>query len=82
MGKLLYALAIFCAVVGFADTSTMPVGSRGATEGGFLLIFAAAFAVAAFFVSRGNTKACPKCSERIKKQAVKCKHCGSELTAP
>ncbi len=30
---------------------------------------------------RGYVRTCPYCAEEIKQEAMKCKHCGSELTA-
>lgn len=30
----------------------------------------------------GDYKKCPFCAEAVRKEAVKCKHCGSELPAP
>lgn len=32
-------------------------------------------------MENSTTKTCPFCAEIIKKEAVKCKHCGSDLTA-
>ena len=31
-------------------------------------------------VTEGGMRKCPFCAELVKREAVKCKHCGSELT--
>ena len=31
-------------------------------------------------IARGNLKKCPSCAELVKIEAIKCKHCGAELT--
>jgi apolipoprotein N-acyltransferase len=50
------------------------------------LFFNAMILVAAFLspprVGTGLYVACPQCAEPILTEAVKCKHCGSSLTAP
>lgn len=77
--KVLYVVAILAALIGFYDTSTRPPGSRGAIEGGILLILSPILGLAGVFFSRLATRACPKCMERIKAKASKCKHCGTEF---
>jgi tRNA(Ile2) C34 agmatinyltransferase TiaS len=74
MGKLFYAAAIFCLVVGMLDSAR---GAGG--EAAVLLLLAPVLALAGFGVSRASTKVCPQCSERVKKDALKCKHCGSAI---
>ena len=32
-------------------------------------------------IAPANLKACPFCAEPVRKEAIKCKHCGSELAA-
>ena len=74
MGKLFYGIAIFCLVIGMIDSAT---GAGG--EAAALLLLAPVFAIMGFWFSRATTKICPHCSERVKKDASKCKHCGSSL---
>lgn len=79
MGKLLYGVAIFCLIIGLMDASGGSLGSPRALEAGILLLLTPVFAIAGFWVSRALTKKCPHCAERIKKQAIKCKHCGESV---
>jgi hypothetical protein len=74
MGKILYGIALFCLVIGFAD-----VAAGASREAGVLLLLTPVFAIAGLIFSRLATKKCPHCSERVKKDASKCKHCGSAL---
>jgi hypothetical protein len=78
MGKLLYILAILSFLIALADSGGPP-GSNRQAEATVLLLLAIAFAIAGFYASRAATKKCPHCSERVKKDASKCKHCGSSL---
>jgi hypothetical protein len=80
MGKLLYGGAIFCLIIGLVDASGGATGSSRQMEAGILLLLTPVFAIAGFLVSRGSSKECPHCAERIKKHAIKCKHCGEILT--
>ena len=80
MAKIFYVIAVACLVVAIFDIKDAPDGSRAQIEGGILIILAPIFAVIGFFVGRATTKVCPACSERIKSTAIKCKHCGTELT--
>lgn len=74
MGKIFYGFALFCLVVGLVDSA------RGAgLEAGVLLLLVPVFAIVGFVFSWASTKKCPYCSERVKKDAAKCKHCGSNL---
>lgn len=78
MAKLLYGVAAFCFMFGMLDVVTMPVGSRGATEGGILLILTVMFGIAGFIVGRTSSKLCMKCQSRIPKSAAKCRYCSSD----
>lgn len=78
MTKLLYGIAAFCFLFGVLDVVTMPVGSRGATEGGLLLMLTVLFGMAGFIVGRTSSKLCPKCQSRIPKAATKCRYCSSD----
>jgi hypothetical protein len=74
MGKIFYGIAIFCLAVGMIDSA------MGASrEAGVLLLLVPVFATAGFALSLTATRKCPHCSERVKKEASKCKHCGSQL---
>ncbi|MGF6985220.1 hypothetical protein QFZ99_004697 [Paraburkholderia atlantica] len=79
MGKLLYGVALFCLVIGMVDASGGSMGSPRALEAGILLLLTPVFAVAGLWASRASSKKCPQCAERVKKQAVKCRHCGGSI---
>ena len=79
MGKILYGLGALAFAIAILDISDAPVGSRRALEGGFLFLLTPVFLIAGFFVSRASSKKCPKCAERVKKEATVCKHCGAEF---
>jgi hypothetical protein len=79
MSKVLYGIAIFCLVIGMVDASGGLTGSPRALEAGILLLLTPVFAVAGFLVSRASSKKCPQCAERVKKQAIKCRHCGGSI---
>lgn len=56
------------------------------TIGGLMLLVGAVMLIAgrrreAAVVVSGDNRACPMCAETIKVAAVKCKHCGSDLSA-
>jgi len=51
---------------------------------GFILVFALPAdqrKIEQWEVEGGGAKKCPQCAEVVKREAVKCKHCGSELAA-
>lgn len=79
MSKVLYALAVFCVVIGLYDASGAIPGSHRELEAGILLIAAPILALFGFAVGRATSKRCPACAERVKKAANICKHCGSSL---
>lgn len=74
MGKLFYGIAIFCLIIGLIDSAMGAV-----REAGVVLMLSPVFALVGLGFSRAATKKCPHCSERVKKDASKCKHCGSSL---
>lgn len=78
MSKLFYGLALAAVVIAIFDLQAPP-GTRAAAEGGLLLLVAPVFAGLGFVFGRKATKVCPKCAERIKREAVKCKHCGADV---
>jgi predicted amidophosphoribosyltransferase len=44
-------------------------------------VFLSPFAVFVYLLFAGKGgKVCPKCAEYVKKEAVKCKHCGHEFS--
>ena len=81
MAKALYGLALACLLIGFLDLSGAAPGTRREAEAGILFVLAAVFGLAGFLASRASTKTCAFCGERIRKAAIKCKHCGSDLAA-
>lgn len=79
MAKVLYGLAAFCLIIGVIDVSGGSPGSQRALEAGILLLLTPVLGIAGFAVSRASTKSCAHCAERIRKHAIKCKHCGSRI---
>lgn len=79
MEKFLYGLAILFLIVGLIDASGGTPGSHREIEAGILLLLVPVLGFAGFGVSRASTKKCLQCSERIQKDALKCKHCGSSV---
>ena len=79
MYKLLYALALAALLVAVADLQA-PAGSPAQLEAGFLLMLAPALAALGFWRHRAATRLCPKCSERVKRAALRCRHCGEEIS--
>lgn len=78
MAKVLYGLALVAVLIAILDLQAPP-GSRAATEAGFLLLAAPLFALLGLWRSRAVTKLCPHCAERVRLEASKCKHCGSDI---
>jgi len=51
--------------------------------GGVFFWAGVALMIAGILIYRvSGRKTCPQCAERVKYEAKKCKHCGSELAAP
>jgi hypothetical protein len=47
------------------------------------VLLGAAMIVIGWLISRESTlKVCPQCAEKVKVEALKCKHCGNEFAAP
>lgn len=73
----------------------MWAGGRGRSGGGWFLIAVLVSpllawlillvigkneqAVEAAAISEGGMRKCPMCAELVKREAIKCKHCGAEL---
>jgi len=84
--------ALFCVVIApmLVRVIVMSGGtSLGAAFGAFLVPVGSLFMALASNTSEreavvsgeaGEYKKCPFCAEAVRKEAIKCKHCGSELT--
>ena len=79
MYRVFYLIAILAAVIGWLDVADAPEGSRAQLEGGFLFLSVPVLIIAGFVTGRMTRKACPSCKEKIKKDAVICKHCKSTI---
>ncbi|MBI6621172.1 hypothetical protein YA0783_23005 [Pseudomonas corrugata] len=79
MYRIFYLLAALAALIGWLDVADAPQGSRAQLEGGFLFLSVPVLIVAGFIAGRITMKACPSCKERIKKNAIICKHCKSAI---
>jgi hypothetical protein len=80
MAKVLYVLAALAFGIGMLDISGAVPGSRREVEAGILFLLTPVLLVAGFAASRMSTKKCPKCAERVKKEATACKHCGADMS--
>lgn len=78
MSKLFYGLAVVAVVIAFMDLQAPP-GSRAAMEGGLLLLLAPVLALLGFWLGRRASRVCPKCAERVRREAKRCKHCGADI---
>jgi hypothetical protein len=90
-GRAWWAYALFCLVVGFIMVPLVArAGGTGmnAAVGAFLVPLAALVfllssntseAVAVEKGEHGAFRKCPFCAEPIRREAVKCKHCGSAV---
>ena len=55
----------------------------GTGAGGFVFILGLIMLAVGVIVSRSvSRKTCPQCADRVKYEALKCKHCGHEFVAP
>lgn len=79
MYRIFYLIAALAAVIGWLDVADAPDGSRAQLEGGFLFLSVPVLIVAGLIAGRMTRKACPSCKERIKKDAIICKHCKSAI---
>lgn len=79
MHRIFYLIALVAVVIGFADVSNAPDGSHAQLEGGFLFLSVPVLLIAGFITGRMTLKSCPSCKERIKKDAIVCKHCKSAI---
>lgn len=77
MYKIAFGVAAVAAVVAVADLQA-PAGSRAAAEGALLLLVALVLVVVGAISWRRSTATCVACAERIKRAAVRCRHCGAE----
>lgn len=79
MHRLFYLAALIAAVIGWLDVADAPDGSRAQLEAGFLFLSIPVLLIAGFITGRLTHKSCPSCKERIKKDAIICKHCQSAI---
>lgn len=90
-GRSSVLVFLFCVVAGFVLVVVTNNAGGGAVGAGFAA-FAAPIAALVWATStrsseqlavstgeHGDFKKCPFCAESVRKEAVKCKHCGSTL---
>lgn len=81
MGAFFYILGAVALGVGVIDLSNAARGSHREIEAGTLFLLTPVFLITGFVISRGTSRKCPKCAERIKKAATICKYCRADLPA-
>lgn len=82
MPKFFYGVAIFCFAISLLDFYGATPGSARLKEAIILLVLSLVFSVVGVMWERNAGKKCRYCGEKVKKDAIKCKHCHSDLAAP
>ena len=93
-GRAWWAYVLFCLVAGFAVVPLVSASGGSGTNAAFAafmvplaaLIFAYSSQrsedIAVAKGEHGAFRKCPFCAESIRKEALKCKHCGSAIEGP
>jgi len=79
LGKILVGLGIAGFFLGVIEAQSAFQGSHKQIEAGLLILGCPVIALIGLLLWRRDGKKCPHCAERVKRQAIRCKHCGSEL---
>lgn len=77
LGKFMMWLGAASFAMGFWEAQSAFPGSHKEIEAGLLMIIGFPVGCIGIWVWRKSIKKCPACAERIKKEAIVCKHCNS-----